>query len=131
MSGKLLRFRLEKEGWRDSMLANFCASRGLSYLPGSTANGIGHLKIRLASLALEPKLHPYPQDRLWRLASRMAKLCWQDKDFSLKKKALFLFWIASVICPNPYKLRAIETAFAPTRRSSFLQRWTVGVKRNK
>ena len=130
MSGKLLRFRLEKEGWRDAMLANFCASKGLAYIPGSTSNSIVHLKIRFSSLALEPKLHPYPEDRMWRLVGRMLRLCWADRDFSLKKKALFLFWIISVLCsPNRYKLRAIEVAFVPTRRSNLLQRWTAGTKR--
>jgi glycosyltransferase involved in cell wall biosynthesis len=123
VTGKLLRYRLQKEMRRDAVLAEFCGTRGIRYQPGSVAKHIAHQKVRIASLVIEPREHPFREDRLARMVWLAIWLCWREKSFSLLKKLYFSAWFAALpAAPASYQVRLMELGFVPTSRPKILQR---------
>ena len=122
VDAKLMRYNLQKEQRRDDMLATFFAARGIPYKAGSVSRNFHHLKTRLASLALDASQHPYPQDRLFTLSFQTAKACWNTSGLSISKKLSVTLWALCLMsAPQKYRLRAVELAFMPTKRSRVMQ----------
>ena len=108
---------------RDALLADFCSSRGIPYRTGAVSNQISHMKTRMASLSLEPQLHPQPGDRMLPLALQTCRLAWHDKGASLSKRVFASIWtLALLLAPRRWKRPIVEFAMVPTSRHGFLAR---------
>ena len=55
------------------------------------------VKFRLASLLMDPRRHPYPEDNRWYLARKGISGCWRSSEFALRKKIFYSAWFMLVI----------------------------------
>lgn len=68
-----------------------------------------HLRLRIASLRLEPENHPVPSDSLIDLALRGVSAVWNAEDLSLKKRLILIVWFLWVgLLPLPIAKLAIS-----------------------
>ncbi|HTF69055.1 MAG TPA: glycosyltransferase family A protein [Edaphobacter sp.] len=124
LTGQVLRNKLKDEARRDTLLSAFCSVRGISYAPGTVSRHIGHYKVRLASLLVDPGNHPFPQDKPLSLLVEAIRLCWTDNSLSMKQKVFFSAWLAALaIGPKRYRSRLLQLGFAPVQRPRIFQRF--------
>ncbi len=123
ITAALLRYRLSKETHRDEMFRNFCEKKGFVYELGTVQKHVGHLKIRLASLLLDPKLHPVPGDRCLNLLLRILRATFQTTGNTRLKKLLIVAWaVSAILAPKRLLSQIVELGFVPTKRPSIVKR---------
>ena len=122
-NGFKLRRRMNYEVARDRMLKNYCAAHGMPYTSGSLDIEFNHVKGRLASLAVEPHEHPFPADRMGRLAMRLIQATWRDSGAKMAKKLLLSAWtVALVAAPRRWRQKLVDLAFVPSIRPAGLSK---------
>jgi len=105
---------IEKELKRDAkqrqLLLDACKKAGERLEPGAVLDDCFHLKRRLASLKLQPRQHPFPDDTIMSLLAKILDSAWQETSFSTTKKLLFSCWaIAMATLPTKLSM-AVATA---------------------
>jgi glycosyltransferase involved in cell wall biosynthesis len=124
ITGKLLRYRLEKETIRDRLLADYCRTHDLAYAQGSVSKDIGNAKIRMASLLVDQEKHPYKRDTVFSVLSKCVRLCLANEYFSPSKKILFCAWLLAVVASPKRTLSTLLTlGFVPAKRPKVLQKF--------
>jgi hypothetical protein len=103
-------------------LARWLATDGATLPPDWAERIPNHLQSRLASLRLDPRHHPFPQDRAWRLAARGVRLSLACGGFSRRKRLAFAAWflLASAL-PTRLARRLIAMSYLPRARPRALR----------
>lgn len=120
-----LREHLEVDRRTEALLGEWADRLGLG-VPERWAERIpNHLQSRLGSLRLDPDRHPYPGDRVWRLALRGIRSSLGFGGFTPRKRLLFAGWfvLAAVLPARPAK-RVIELGFVRQLRPAPLRTLT-------
>jgi hypothetical protein len=82
-----------------------------------------YLRLRLASLRLDPDAHPIPSDTAPRLAFHACRALWRDPIAPLRRRVLSSVWFLAVsILPGPLVRPAVKWTFTPHTRPKAL-RW--------
>jgi glycosyltransferase involved in cell wall biosynthesis len=125
MNASLVRSQLQKSQVKDDLLVSFCSKRSIPYKKGTAMNDVGYFKLRLSSLLLDPKNHPYRSDHVSSLVWQTAKLSWQDVNARIPKKMMATAWaFVAAAAPRKYRMPVIEWGLVPQKRSGMLSRFT-------
>ncbi len=85
--------------------------------------GLGRLWSRLASLRLEPQLHPVPSDRAFQLIYWGFGSLWKFSDFNVQKRLIYSVWFLWVgLMPLPLAELGITWLYAPHLRPKVIDR---------
>lgn len=120
--GQRLRRSLEHDAQKASSLAAAARAFGLKVAPGHELQDPQHLATRLASLRLEPELHPYPTDSRLALAQRGA---WRimGTRLSLPRRLILASWFLAVgLLPASLASRAVSWRLQQASRPSWADR---------
>ncbi|MDX1980348.1 MAG: glycosyltransferase family A protein [Bryobacteraceae bacterium] len=103
-------------------LRTYTERNGLPLGPEAGRSHWLHLKLRLASCRLAGTEHPYPKDRVWKLARRLVRSALSAGELSMGMRAAFAAWAVAVAgLPVPVSGSLVHMAFSPTRRPSLLR----------
>lgn len=95
---------------------------GLKLSPEAALSHWLHFKMRLASCKLAGALHPFPGDRVWRVASRLIRAVYASDDMSTPMRAAFTAWAVAVAgLPRAASEPLVKLAFSPGNRPAFLR----------
>lgn len=104
-------------------LEHFSARLGYSLPPNGSLSHWLHYKIRLASCKLGGSLHPFPGDRVFRLAGQLIRAAFAAPELSPAFRAAFAAWAVAVAgLPAGASEPLIRLAFSPGQRPGFLKR---------
>ena len=117
-----LRGILAHDMQKQEALCQFGERRGIRVNEDLVLRIPSHVKVRIASLRIDPARHPYPEDGAWFLMKQGVRACWQVPDFSLLKRVFFSAWFVLVsLLPKPVARPLITFGLMPQRRWPFLQ----------
>jgi hypothetical protein len=110
------------DGHKDRVLQDKACAMGLRLRGSPQLKDPLHLERRLASLRLDPAMHPYPADGALGLALRGIAACRRAR-FSWPRRALLAAWfLAAGFLPDRLARRAIDWKLQPATRSAGIRR---------
>jgi glycosyltransferase involved in cell wall biosynthesis len=123
ITGSLLRYRMTLDTRREYLLDQFCRAHSIPYKSGTALEDIAHLKLRIASLLVEPSKHPFPEDRVIPLLAKSLRACLSKATLTPKKKGIFCCWLVSMVfSPRVVRRAILSLAFNPAARPQIMQR---------
>jgi glycosyltransferase involved in cell wall biosynthesis len=107
---------------REGVLQRAAARRGIVLRSDRMLNIPGHVKWRLMSLRLDHAHHPFPRDRVWRLALAGLKAAWVFPHTTLRKKLISsLGFLILPLIPAALAERLLGQATAAQHRHGLLR----------
>jgi hypothetical protein len=107
---------------REGALQRAATQRGIVLRPDRMLNIPGHVKWRLLSLRLDRAQHPFPGDRVWRLALAGLKASWVFPHTSPRKKLISsIGFLLLPLVPVAFAERLLGQATAAQHRHGLLR----------
>lgn len=120
---KRLSEHLEMDARKEALLLNRLGHTGAVRANRWRMTSPAHLQSRLALLRTAPALHPYPEDRAWRLVASGVRASVRHRGFAGPKRiALAAWFLLAGLLPSPVARPLIEAGFVRGRRPAWLQR---------
>ncbi len=124
LSLQRLRFHMLLGTYQEDLLLECSKSFDFVFRRGTITSTIQHLKLRLASIVLEPKTHPLRGDKAVLIATSLLYRVWTEDRGSIRKKVIASAWSVAMICaPRRALNRMVLYGIAPSMRSPALARF--------
>jgi hypothetical protein len=117
-----LRERLYQDIEKARFFASVARERGLPVSPDPLRYSLNHLQYRLASYLVEPCVHPFSEDTMLGLVSRLVLSATMSSQMRLRDRAILVAWaIACVLVPRDVRRNFVVWRFAPMLRPRVIQ----------
>jgi glycosyltransferase involved in cell wall biosynthesis len=117
-----LRERLHQDIEKARLFASVARERGLPVSPDPLRYSLNHLQYRLASYLIEPSIHPFSEDTMLGLGSRLVFSATISSQMRLRDRAILVVWtIACVLVPPSLRRKFMLWRFAPMARPRLIK----------
>jgi glycosyltransferase involved in cell wall biosynthesis len=117
-----LRERLHQDIEKARLFVSVARERRLPVSPDPLRYSLNHLQYRLASYFVEPSVHPFSEDTMLGLVSRLVFSASMSSQMRLRDRAILVAWtIACVLAPPGLRRKFVLWRFSPMSRPRVIQ----------